>query len=394
MKTSIHPEIVGLLEKENLLNEVEKNPSLKKFILNLNEEWTKKEGELSQLRPVIDVIPNTISWIKKDLTYIGVNLALAQMCKLTPKEFVGKFVGFHSHDRIIYDFAFELFHGNNKSLVRRIESMINNVPKVFLLIGTLIHDEESIVIGVDVTELEGLKSHVQFSEKLVTLGELFAGIIHDMNNPLTLIEGHVYRLKKLYPDEKNILDSLEKISSSVQKITKLTKSIRAFARNDSGEASFEEEIYKLVEDAKMMIEHRIVDIEVTIDPKLKDYRYIGNVSEVFRVFLNLLSNSVDAVNDLNTPKKWINISLEKNGDEIAVLFTDAGTGIPESIATKIFEPFYTTKALGKGTGIGLSLSKKIITSEGGDLTIDQAMPNTTFRITLPKNRLKVSYFAD
>lgn len=388
MKTSIHPEILGLLEKENLLEEVEKNTALRNFILNLNGEWQRKEGELLQLRPVIDVIPNTISWIKKDLTYIGVNQALAQMCKLSPKDFVGKLVGFHSNDRIIYDFAFELFHGSNKSLVRRIESTINNFPKVFLLIGTLVHDEESIVIGVDVTELEGLKNHVQFNEKLVTLGELFAGIIHDMNNPLTLIEGHVYRLKKLYPEEKNMLDSLEKISSSVQKITKLTRSIRAFARNESGEASFEEEIFKLIEDAQMMIEHKIMDIEVILDPKLKDYRYVGNVSELFRVFLNLLSNSVDAVNELDTPKKWIKINIEESTEGAILFFSDAGNGIPETIAAKIFEPFYTTKSLGKGTGIGLSLSKKIMTSEGGDLEIDRNNPHTTFKVILPRHRLK------
>lgn len=393
MKTKLHPEIFKLIESENLINEVDSNSNLNSFIFKLNSEWEKKEGELSSLRPVIDVIPNTISWIKRDLTYIGVNQALASMCKLAPSDFVGKFVGFHSHDRIIYDFAYELFQGNNKSLVRRIESTINDTAKVFLLIGTLVHEEELIVIGVDVTELEGLKSHVQFSEKLVTLGELFAGIIHDMNNPLTLIEGHVYRLKKLYPNETNLLESLDKISSSVHKITKLTKSIRAFARNDSGEASYEEEVYKLLEDAKMMIEHKLMNVEVILDDSFKDYRYVGNISELFRVFLNLLSNAVDAVNDLDVAKKWIHVSLEKNNDELSIIFMDAGVGIPAAIAAKIFEPFYTTKPLGKGTGIGLSLSKKIMCSEGGDLVIDNSKKNTTFKVILPKAKVKVSYFA-
>lgn len=388
MKNNIHPDLYKLLEEEKLINELDSNPSIKSFVIKLNEDWIKKESELSSLRPVIDVIPNTISWIKRDLTYIGVNLALANMCKLKPVDFVGKFVGFHSHDRIIYDFAFELFQGKSKSLVRRIESNINNLSKVFLLIGTMVHDDESIVIGVDITELEGLKSHVQFSEKLVTLGELFAGIIHDMNNPLTLIEGHVYRLKKLYPNEVALLESLDKISSSVFKITKLTKSIRAFARNDKGEAVYEEEIYKLIEDARMMIEHKVMNIKLEISDEFKSFNYVGNISEMFRVFLNLLSNAVDALNDLDIANKWIRVELELNADELNILFIDAGKGIPEAVADKIFEPFYTTKPLGKGTGIGLSLARKIVVAEGGDLLIDKSSENTTFRLKIPKNRFK------
>lgn len=387
MKKTLHPELVKVYEKHQINDLVISNPHLENFFQELNFEWCKRDEELSQLRPVIDVIPNTISWIKRDLTYIGVNQALAKMCQLTPIDFVGKFVGFHSHDRIIYDFAFELFQGNKKSLIRRIESTINQSAKVFLLIGTMIHDDESIIIGVDVTELEGLKNHVQFNEKLVTLGELFAGIIHDMNNPLTLIEGHVYRLKKLFPNEAQVVESADKISASVQKITKLTRSIRIFTRNENGENVSEEILSKILDDARSMIEHKVMDIQFSFDSEIENYKYVGNVPELFRVFLNLLSNSLDALNDSEIENKWIDVKASRINGFFVLSFIDAGSGIPLSIAEKIFEPFYTTKALGKGTGIGLSLSKKIMNSEGGDLIIDSEARNTTFQVLLPEHRI-------
>lgn len=358
------------------------------FFRDLDVLLLSKDQELNHLRPVIDVIPNTISWIKKDLTYVGVNAALANMCDLQPQDFVGKFVGFHSNDKMIFEFAYDLFHGSQKSLVKRIESKIADREKIFLLIGSLLENEEAIITGVDVTELEGLKNQVQFTEKLVTLGELFAGIVHDMNNPLTLIEGHIFRIKKLYPNEPTLHESLDKISLSVKKISKLTKSVRIFARNESGKDDFQERLQTLFDEAMAMLEHRLNHFQVEIDPQVKNYLFQGNCTEIFRVFLNLMSNSIDALTDADSKDKWIKVSINEDMSDAYLTFTDGGKGISSDVQKRLFEPFYTTKGAGKGTGMGLSLSRKIMRDHEGDLVLDQSSPHTAFVLRIPKNRLQ------
>lgn len=393
MKKINHPELNKLFtQMVSSLSQNEKDffesQKFQNFFRDLDVLLLSKDQELNHLRPVIDVIPNTISWIKKDLTYVGVNQALAQMCDLRPEDFVGKFVGFHSNDKMIFEFAYDLFHGSQRSLVKRIESKIADREKIFLLIGSLLENDEAIITGVDVTELEGLKNQVQFNEKLVTLGELFAGIVHDMNNPLTLIEGHIFRIKKLYPNEAALHESLDKVSLSVKKISKLTKSVRIFARNESGKGDFQEKLNTLFEEALAMLEHRLMQFQVDIDPQFKNFLFQGNCTEIFRVFLNLLSNSVDALQEASAEAKWIKISLNEDMTDIYLTFTDGGNGIPESVQKRLFEPFYTTKAVGKGTGMGLSLSRKIARDHDGDLVLDQSCPHTTFVMRIPKSRIQ------
>lgn len=388
-----HPELQKIFNQYySSLNSNEKeqfeSQNCQSFLQQLDQLLLSKDQELNHLRPVIDVIPNTISWIKKDLTYVGVNAALAHMCDLEPQDFVGKFVGFHSNDKMIFEFGYDLFHGSQRSLVKRIESKITNHEKIFLLIGTLLENDEAIITGVDVTELEGLKNQVQFTEKLVTLGELFAGIVHDMNNPLTLIEGHIFRIKKLYPNEPVLHESLEKISFSVKKISKLTKSVRLFARNESGKEDFQERLQTLFDEAMAMLEHRLSQFQVSIDPKVQNFLFHGNCTEVFRVFLNLMSNSVDALQEADSNDKWINVSFHQDLNDTFLTFTDGGKGIPENVQKRLFEPFYTTKGAGKGTGMGLSLSRKIMRDHAGDLVLDKNSPHTSFVLRMPNHCLQ------
>lgn len=108
-------------------------------------------------------------------------------------------------------------------------------------------------------------------------------------------------------------------------------------------------------------------------------------TQISQVLLNLLSNASDAIEKLE--KKWIRIGAQERGDWIELSITDSGNGISEKIREKIFQPFYTTKEVGKGTGMGLSISSGIIRSHQGELTIDPVCPNTRFIVRLPKRQI-------
>jgi C4-dicarboxylate-specific signal transduction histidine kinase len=103
--------------------------------------------------------------------------------------------------------------------------------------------------------------------------------------------------------------------------------------------------------------------------------------QIGQVLLNLLSNSYDAVKSLET--KWVKIEIERSGEFVVLRVTDSGSGISEAIQKKLMQPFFTTKTVGQGTGIGLSISRGIAEKHGGSLEYDPASQQTSFRLKLP-----------
>ncbi|MFN9114477.1 MAG: sensor histidine kinase, partial [Bacteroidota bacterium] len=99
------------------------------------------------------------------------------------------------------------------------------------------------------------------------------------------------------------------------------------------------------------------------------------------IILNLLNNAIDAVSDL--PNKWIRLEMKQESDSFVVRITDSGTGIPENVVKRIFDPFYTTKTAGKGTGLGLSISRNLAQANGAILEYDARSTNTCFVLKFP-----------
>jgi signal transduction histidine kinase len=213
---------------------------------------------------------------------------------------------------------------------------------------------------------------------------MFAGIIHDINNPLMMIEGNVRRAKRLTEDEE-ITEILTKIEMSSKKISKIVKGIKIYIRQDGQEEAFiNENLGSILDDALVICEHKLKEnmVSVAFDPKISNYIVPCHFTQIFQVFVNLISNSVDAIADLS--EKAIEINIEDKGDMIRIIFKDSGEGIPKDIQDKIFNAFFTTKERGVGSGLGLSLCRKIIEAHGGSLSIDNTAAHTTFYIDLKK----------
>jgi signal transduction histidine kinase len=358
---------------QNILDE-------KEIELNYYKEKYEK------LNVIIDLIPNTISWVNKDMTYFGANKALADACQLTPSDFIGRPLGFHTKEKFFYDFAIDLFESPQDTIYRELESKIGGVNHSFLVSGTkLIDKTKAVVIGVDITELKSLQGHVSFTEKLATLGEMFAGIIHDINNPLMMIDASVKKIKRLNNDPE-IVEILNKIELSSSKVAKIIKGIKIYIRHDEEVPHQIEKLGSILDDASTICENKLKEhsVTLTIDPKLLDLPILCNSTQLFQVFVNLMTNAVDAISKLDT--KFIKINLESDSNESfhRIHFIDSGSGIPLDLQDKIFHAFYTTKGKGVGTGLGLSLCKKILESHKATIAIIKDAPNTTFEITLPK----------
>lgn len=378
-----NPEIKRLVEQN--LSPADLARAMDELLSRERESVAHMKSEYERLKVIIDLIPNTISWVNSDMTYFGVNRALADTCNVTPDDFVGKTIGFHTKERFFYEFVTELFRSKSDTIYRELEARISGVDHTYLVTGTKLEDKEkAVVIGVDITELTKLKDHVSFTQKLANLGEMFAGIIHDINNPLMMIEANIKRAKKKINDDE-VNELLTKVEMSSQKISKIVKGIKVYIRQDgTAEPHVKENLGKIVDDALVICENKLKEnmVAVTFDPKINQMEVSCHFTQIFQVFVNLISNAIDAISGLQ--EKSIEITAKDLGDRIQVRFIDSGNGIPKEIQEKMFNAFFTTKDRGVGSGLGLSLCRKILEAHGGSLTIDDSAPRTTFVVELMK----------
>ena len=235
--------------------------------------------------------------------------------------------------------------------------------------------------------IEEQKNQMIEKNKLASLGEIAAGIAHEVNNPLTVIHSNNSIIKKLMSKEiinkDMILKMTEKTSLQVQRITGIITSLRNLSRgmaNEDNETfSISQVLMESMELAKLRNTAQKVKFEFN-DTNLDVY---GNRGQIVQVIINLMNNAIDAIEKSDDP--WISLKLEEHENNVTLYFTDSGEGIKEEILNKIFLPMYTTKEIGKGTGLGLSLSRSFIEKNNGTLNYINKNGHTCFVIELPKN---------
>lgn len=383
-----------ILNKNSLLNDQKELvlSDVKKLMNILTEEFDRQEisaaqtsTELEKLRIVMDSNPCTISWINRDLTYAGVNKTLADIYGVPINDFAGRTIGHHSRDNYFHKFAERLFNNKSNNIAEELVSSVNGSERVFWVMGTKFNqDQQAVVIGVDITEMNKLEDTVAFMEKLSSLGEMVAGIVHEVNNPLAAIKANAQLIEVCLEknDIKKVAELGKKIDMTTDRISQIIRGIKSFVRRGDQDPHEEVEIGRIIDDAFIICEGKFKQKTVDYLPPRKntDVKINCNFTEIFQVFVNLMSNSIDAIEKLDM--RWVKITVDKTDSEVIVNFIDSGSGLPEFIKKNLFKSFYTTKEKGKGTGLGLSLCKKIIEAHGGTITVDESQKNTTFVIAL------------
>lgn len=235
-------------------------------------------------------------------------------------------------------------------------------------------------------ELEVSKMQLIHSSKMASLGEMASGMAHEINNPLTIIVGKIAVIRVMLEDleikNPTIIGEIDKIKETTDRIGKIIRGLRTFSRS-SKEDPFElVPLDKIIEETLDLCKERfrVNDIEIKID-KIPKVLVVCRPGQISQILLNLFNNSFDAIENLH--EKWIHLGFKvKANKRILISVTDSGHGIPEKIADKIMEPFFTTKEVKKGTGLGLSIVKGITESHGGQFWLDQDYPNTRFIVEL------------
>jgi len=266
--------------------------------------------------------------------------------------------------------------------------------------ASLLRDEKGQIIGTlgvfkDLTEKKKLEDELQKTQahliqagKMRALGDLVAGVAHELNNPLMAAETFVHVMKeKLAPADEN-RKRLELLQRCHERIAKIINHLRDFSRQSK--LDFRPmDIAEPIENALMITGQQMINHGIRIikhfQPDLPKIR--GDSSQLEQVFLNLISNARDAMEKVER-KKELTIAaslLRHNGwNDVEVVVQDTGNGIPQESIDKIFEPFFSTKEVGQGTGLGLSICYGIIEAHGGRIEVESKVnEGTTFRVLLP-----------
>ncbi len=240
--------------------------------------------------------------------------------------------------------------------------------------------------------LEQQENQLKSQAKLSSLGQVSASLVHEINNPISIILGFSAQAKKLLSGEswkaekskEQILRKVERIESMGLRISRIIGGLKKLSRdgqNDPIEGFSLKDLF--AESLSLTSEaFRYHSIDLKQSEIDEGQNINGRVVEVSQVLVNLLVNASDAIEGHEKP--WIRLSYCESLDDDFIYVEDSGHGIPQELIEKVMKPFFTTKEVGKGTGLGLSISKKIMESHGGDLIYDPEAPNTCFILRFPK----------
>jgi signal transduction histidine kinase len=246
-----------------------------------------------------------------------------------------------------------------------------------------------ITIGEDVTEWKSIHHQIAETEKLAAVGQLAAGVMHELNNPLATIgacvEALTVRLPDLPPGDQQALDEyLRIIDSELERCNAIVDGLLDFS-HPRAHAKEIEDVNPIVEGALFLIKHhdrfRGINLVRNLGKTLPKIH--ANQKQLIQVFLALMLNAIDSMDGEGT----LTVTTSQNDerlDEVMIEFSDTGLGIPREHLNKIFEPFFTTKDTGRGSGLGLSICYGIVQEHRGRIIVySQLGRGSTFRVYLP-----------
>jgi two-component system NtrC family sensor kinase len=232
------------------------------------------------------------------------------------------------------------------------------------------------------------------SEKLASIGQLVAGIAHEINNPVNAIVNTVGPLEEAIGEidnadpvvraevAKDVRDMVRVVQRGAQRTKAIVTALHNYSRTDE-ESVVDFDIDRSIDDSLELLRH-LLKLNVTVVKQLGEVgRVRGHAGQINQVFMNLLTNAAQAVSGRDNAT----ITIETSGDaeSVVVKIRDNGPGIPTHVLPRIWDPFFTTKDVGEGTGLGLSIVHELVERHGGTITVDTKLDEgTMFTVTLPR----------
>ncbi|MGZ3840501.1 MAG: ATP-binding protein [Bdellovibrio sp.] len=359
------------------------------------KEWLQLANSKAELTGIMNSLPGVISLVR-DNNYIFVNKTLSALMKRQPEEIVGQPVHSFTAQTNIQKELIPFINSADNSYSGELEIETETGPRAFFVIFKKIDTfgHEIVVAAFDIQDLRSAEKEIhiqrlklQESAKMAALGEMSAGLAHEINNHLAIITFKAQQLAFLDSEKnENLQKGLDQIIKTGQKISSIIRSLKRFAREDEMEPFAKTSIHQIMDDTLQFCAERFKNHGIRLNLKLNEDQIIECRPVLLsQVLLNVLNNAHDAVEP--AIEKWIEIEIINENNQIKILVTDSGSGVPETVREKVMNPFFTTKPVGKGIGLGLSLSKGIVESHHGKLWFDFENPFTRVVIEIPKRQI-------
>jgi two-component system NtrC family sensor kinase len=362
-----------------------------------NAELTFSQQQLinsrNTLRTLFDNIPESFYIIDKDYKIKAVNQSRAERASQRPQELVGQTCFsalFHLNSPCPSCLVAKTFT-TSKPSIRKIHYLQKDQSNQEWEIHTYpVPDEEEranqvILLEQNITEKRRLEAELIQSEKLAAMGQLAAGVAHEINNPLTSIIANAQMLLEDLPqDQVEMIQSAKLIESAGLKATQVVKNILGSVRKE--EFIFEPlDLNESIQGALMLLSHEFLSKEINMIFDRGQNMPLITASENYlqTIWVNLIMNSIESIE--KKPGE-IFISSRFDGKKFLIKIKDSGAGIPNEYIGQIFEPFFTTKHAQQGTGLGLSLVRRVVQAHNGQIMVEsEEGKGSTFTIVLPKD---------
>ena len=409
-----------------------------------------------QLQAVLDAVPGLVSWVSSDLRYLGVNRHLATAYQIPAEQFVGQKVGFLDTSPKFNDLVYDFFASHENKKYEEVTASIKGDNKTYLIVAQKYQKSTAAVfVGLDITEskqslvalqeseerlrqqaakleqtllvLQQTQTQLIQTEKMSSLGQLVAGIAHEINNPVSFISGNISHAtgyieellqsielyQKYYPDpvpeiqdlmeeldleftKKDLQKLLNSMKVGSERIRDVVRSLRLFSRTDEAEMK-PADIHEGLDSTLLILQNRLQAKGGRPGINLiKEYGDLPRVrcyaGQLNQVFMHLLTNAIDALEEGGrNPEKYGTMQshscLSAGGSkaevfnpeirirtflvaesEVAIAISDNGPGMTEEVLGCIFDPLFTTKCQATSTGLGLAISQHLVVEKhGGEL---------------------------
>jgi PAS domain S-box-containing protein len=344
-------------------------------------------------RRLIDSFPDLILVLDAAGHYTFTSPKVKEILGYETEEYDARGLGQHTHleDRSVLDTLFtEIVSGSKSfgSLEIRVRHKHGEWRRIRCHFSPLFAEtgkiDGVIISGRDVTELKRLEEQLIQAEKLAAMGQMLAGVAHELNNPLTAILGVTELLREKVGLEESAKRQLELTHRQARRAARIVQNLLEFSRPASPQ-KVAIDVNSLIERTLQLHDHSLrrnhIEVEFTSDPRLQPVT--GDANQLIQVFLNLVSNAEHAIREVRESGR-IQIRLGQMGGHICVTVQDDGVGISPEALPRIFDPFYTTKRPGGGTGLGLSICMSIVKEHGGSIDVE-TLPagGSAFTVFLP-----------
>lgn len=349
------------------------------------------------LQALIDGIPHPIYTISDDWKLVVVNKSKADQLGTTPEALSGRicFRVFYNRQQPCEHCTVALTLKDKAEqhwpvrwlgddhLPREWEVSAYPIP------GKQASSARAVLVWQDKTEERRLENSLMQAGKLAAIGQLAAGVAHEINNPLTAINANAQMLKMVMPVEDENFESVDLIVRAGERAAKVVRGLLDFARQE--QYSFTTgEIGESIQEALDLVNYQLQSANVNVTKEFEPAMplIVASWEHLKSVWLNLLLNARDALLHTNGERRLeVMARANKDGQTVQVVMHDNGKGMTSAETLHIFEPFYTTKGPGQGTGLGLATCHRIIEQHGGEISVASKVgEGTTFLITLPVQR--------